>query len=64
MDTNFYLPTDLLVKVDITSMAHALEVRSPLLDREPVILGVAPGVQYLPGATESPLPQDGHARRG
>jgi asparagine synthase (glutamine-hydrolysing) len=34
VDTNFYLPTDLLVKVDITSMAHSLEVRSPLLDRD------------------------------
>jgi len=33
-DTRFYLPTDLLVKVDITSMAHSLEVRSPLLDRD------------------------------
>jgi asparagine synthase (glutamine-hydrolysing) len=34
VDTNVYLPSDLLVKVDITSMAHSLEVRSPLLDRE------------------------------
>jgi asparagine synthase (glutamine-hydrolysing) len=33
VDTRFYLPTDLLVKVDIMSMAHSLEVRSPLLDR-------------------------------
>jgi asparagine synthase (glutamine-hydrolysing) len=34
VDTRFYLPTDLLVKVDITSMAHSLEVRSPLLDTQ------------------------------
>ena len=34
VDTRFYLPTDLLVKVDITSMAHSLEVRSPLLDTD------------------------------
>jgi asparagine synthase (glutamine-hydrolysing) len=34
VDTNVYLPSDLLAKVDITSMAHSLEVRSPLLDRE------------------------------
>lgn len=34
IDTGFYLPTDLLPKVDITSMAHSLEVRSPLLDRD------------------------------
>ncbi len=32
VDTRLYLPSDLLVKVDITSMAHSLEVRSPLLD--------------------------------
>lgn len=34
VDTRCYLPTDLLPKVDITSMAHSLELRSPLLDRE------------------------------
>jgi asparagine synthase (glutamine-hydrolysing) len=32
VDTRFYLPTDLLVKMDIASMANSLEVRSPLLD--------------------------------
>jgi len=33
-DTGRYLPDDLLVKVDIASMAYAIENRSPLLDHE------------------------------
>jgi asparagine synthase (glutamine-hydrolysing) len=34
VDTLTYLPDDLIAKIDIATMAHALEARSPFLDHE------------------------------
>jgi asparagine synthase (glutamine-hydrolysing) len=34
IDVSTYLPGDLIPKIDIATMAHALEARSPLLDHE------------------------------
>ena len=40
-DLQFYLPDCLMVKVDVASMAHGLEVRCPLLDHELVEFAAA-----------------------
>ena len=41
LDVRTYLPGDLLLKADLASMAHSLELRSPLLDHEVLELGVS-----------------------
>jgi len=34
LDAELYLPGDVLAKMDIAGMAHGLEVRTPMVDRE------------------------------
>jgi asparagine synthase (glutamine-hydrolysing) len=41
LDVATYLPGDLLLKADIATMAHSLELRSPFLDHDVVALGLA-----------------------
>lgn len=52
-----YLPDDLLVKVDIASMAHALELRSPFLDHRVVELAamIPPEIKMKGRKTKSLL---------
>jgi asparagine synthase (glutamine-hydrolysing) len=49
-DVAAYLPDDLLVKVDVATMAHGLEARSPLLDQELMAFAARlPARMKLPG---------------
>jgi asparagine synthase (glutamine-hydrolysing) len=65
LDTATYLPGDLLLKVDRMSMAHALEVRSPLLDHEVHAYAAAlPGDLKLRRGTTKWLLKQLAARRG
>jgi asparagine synthase (glutamine-hydrolysing) len=41
LDVRTYLPGDLLLKADLASMAHSLELRSPLLDRRVLEVGIS-----------------------
>jgi asparagine synthase (glutamine-hydrolysing) len=59
VDVETYLPGDLLVKMDIATMAHSLEVRSPLLDHVfmEYVAGL-PGAWKLEGQTTKKLFKD------
>jgi len=54
VDVQTYLPDDLLVKMDIATMAHSLEARSPLLD---------PAVMELAAALPIHMKVDGTTKR-
>jgi asparagine synthase (glutamine-hydrolysing) len=59
VDRQTYLPGDLLVKMDIASMAHSLEVRSPLLDHSLMEIAAGmPGRWKLSGHTTKKVFKD------
>jgi asparagine synthase (glutamine-hydrolysing) len=56
IDLKWALPYDLLVKMDIATMAHGLEARSPLLDQDLVEMQTRrPIAGLLPGFTTKPV---------
>ncbi|GHH64187.1 asparagine synthetase B [Streptosporangium violaceochromogenes] len=57
VDTLTYLPGDLLVKVDITTMANSLEARSPFLDHHLMewAAGLPPALNIRDGRTKAIL---------
>lgn len=58
-DLATWVPDDLLVKVDRTTMAHGLEARPPFLDHVLVeaVLGLPPDIRWTPGR-DKPLLRD------
>ena len=58
-DINTWLPGDLIPKMDIATMAHGLEARSPFLDHELMQLAASiPGDLKLPGTRKKGLLRD------
>jgi asparagine synthase (glutamine-hydrolysing) len=57
LDTNYYLPSDILVKVDRASMAVSLEIRPPLLDHRVFALAwrMPPELRRAEGISKYPL---------
>ncbi len=59
VDVNTYLPEDLLVKVDVASMAYSLEARSPFLDHELMeFCATLPGSLKLRGSDKKAVLRD------
>jgi len=55
-DLTTYLPDQLLVKMDVSTMAHSLEARSPLLDRQLIeYAATIPAQQLTAGYRTKPL---------
>lgn len=64
VDLERYLPDDLLVKTDLASMAHSLEVRCPWLDREVIEFSLSLDDALLQdGSTTKRVPRELAARR-
>jgi asparagine synthase (glutamine-hydrolysing) len=70
LDIETYLPDDLLLKADIASMAHSLELRSPFLDRDVLRVGISlreparrQGKRTLRRAFEDDLPPEIRSRK-
>jgi asparagine synthase (glutamine-hydrolysing) len=55
VDQQTYLPGDLLVKMDIATMAYGLEARSPLLDHELLQLAAALPARFKVRGTEKKI---------
>ncbi len=59
VDTRTYLPGDLLTKIDIATMAHSLEARSPFLDPEMMQFAAAiPAAMKLRGMEKKVILRD------